>query len=580
MSFLSKTEKVIFMTKIFNKEITTYSSFTKTFDPMEYYKEYLILDCIVLKKGLLKFDDLIRSEMTGNIGIRDCLTISGLSNKFMADKKAYKDIYSIKGNMRKYVGEAVYGGRVCANQKHIKEIIDKKMGDLDAVSLYPASIVRLCKEIGLPKGKGKRIPTHELSDLSNLSTSQFYKKLTYAIFTVKITEVNKHRDMPMIAYKNKEKGSTEYLNTPPPEDIIIDSITLEDYIEYHHITYEIVDGLYWDEGGDGLMGDLMANLVDTRVKYKKSNPALANIIKLICNSAYGKTMLKTSKTQTLIKANSKWEKIKGEWIEKENTNMETFVYNNFETITKCRKINDYSYEIEKLTADKSYNMAHIGCMILSMSKRIMNEVFEIANNLGITLYYSDTDSIHVEIEYLEILKKAFADKYGRPVEGKSLGQFHVDFSLKDAEDEIHATSSIFLGRKAYLDILESKDKNGITITGFHARLKGITKEGLNFEAKKYEVPIETHQRGKEFRIFLEENKAKNIEPTKLDKIKFLKNKQKQYGYLELYKYLATGNSVDFWLNPFDQAEEKQKVLFQYGNGSVFFRKPFIRKTNF
>ena len=580
MSFLSRSERAIFMTKIFNKEITTYSVFTKTFDPMEYYKEYLILDCIVLKKGLLKFDKLIQSEITGDIGIRNCLTISGLSNKYMSNSGAYKDIYSIKGNLRKYLGEAVYGGRVCVNHKHIKKVINKRMGDLDGVGLYSSSIVRVCEEIGLPKGKGKRIPDCEITGLSDLSTSQFYKKMTYACLTVRITEVNKPRDMPMIAYKNKDKGSTEYLNSPPPETIVIDNITLEDYIEFHHIKYEVLDGVYWDEGGDGLMGDLIQNLVDTRAKYKKSNPALSNILKLMCNSAYGKTMLKASKTQTLIKSNSRWEKRNNKWIEKQQTSMESFVYNNFSTITSCRRINDSCYEIEKLTSDQSYNMAHIGCMILSMSKRIMNEVFEIANMLGITLYYSDTDSIHVEIEHIESLKKAFFEKYGRTLEGKNLGQFHVDFSLKDAEDEIFGTTSIFLGRKAYLDILESKDKKGITITGYHARLKGITKEGINFEAKKYEESIDSYLKSIEFRTFLKENKSKGIEPTKLDKINFLRNKQKQNGYLELYKFLASGETVLFTLNPFDEDEKKQKVLFQYSNGSVSFRNTFTRQTKF
>ena len=38
---------------------------------------------------------------------------------------------------------------------------------------------------------------------------------------------------------------------------------------------------------------------------------------------------------------------------------------------------------------------YIGVMILSISKRIMNEVICTAEDYGIEIYYQDTDSMHI-----------------------------------------------------------------------------------------------------------------------------------------------------------------------------------------
>ena len=45
------------------------------------------------------------------------------------------------------------------------------------------------------------------------------------------------------------------------------------------------------------------------------------------------------------------------------------------------------------------NMAHIGGMILSMARRIMNEVLDLANDLNIPVLYQDTDSMHIADTY-------------------------------------------------------------------------------------------------------------------------------------------------------------------------------------
>jgi len=204
-------------------------------------------------------------------------------------------------------------------------------------------------------------------------------------------------------------------------------------------------------------------------------------------------------------------------------------------------------EVERISVDDNFNRGHIGCMILSMSKRIMNEVFDVANTHKLPIYYTDTDSIHLNYDDVPTLEKEFSKEHNRVLTGKNLGQFHIDFDMKDKDgndrqgkgEEIYAIQSCFLGKKTYYDKLESKDKDGNTIHAYHIRMKGITKEGITHQAKKYDKGVD-----------------------------------------ELYEHLAKGNAVEFTMNPFNEETNSQKVLFQYVDSKVNFRKEFKRVVKF
>jgi hypothetical protein len=519
-NMLKEDDKIIFDLNM--KTESTYDKKSNTFDPLSYYLEYLRLDCLTLKKGLEKFNTLIL-EITGDLSIYHCLTISSLTDKYMIKNGAYDGVYSVKGNLREYISRAVYGGRLCVNDKYKKKVIEGKISDYDGVSLYPSAINRLCREIGLPTGQALRISNKNRVDYQ------------YAILTIKINKVNKIQQIPFIAHKGD--GVINYLNEPPPETIIIDIITLQDYIKFHKIEYEILDGIYWEGNFNNKMGELVQTLFNERLKYKKSKPALAETIKLMLNSSYGKTIMKKSNTEIkIIKNQSKKGTKKNNYepsIVPVDEVFESYVYNNFRTIKWYRKVNEYNYEIERLKVDDSNNRGHIGCAILSMSKRIMNEVFDIANDNGFPIYYTDTDSLHCNFDDVKPLEDKYKEIYGKELNGKNLEQFHTDFNLDGAVEEIYATKSIFLGKKSYIDCLESKDKDGNTIKGFHIRLKGITEEGLNYEASKYKD-----------------------------------------SYAGMYEDLSNGTELNILLNP------KDKVLFEYKKGFVATKGDFYRKVKF
>lgn len=525
---LSKRDRNLFLNELL-PSIKSFDPITRTFSPYDYFFEYLKMDCEVLKEGMKAFDICIKNITDNKMSAYDCLTISSLTDRYSLIEGCYDGIFEVKGNLRAYISRAVYGGRVCVNEQYKKKVIKGRISDYDGVSLYPSAIARLCIEMGLPLGKAKRFTKADLNA---------WKEKDYCVLTVKIHKVNKHQQLPFIAHR--EDGVTNYKNEAPTEPIVIDKITLDDYINFHEIEYEILDGVYWNEGFNTKLGEIIKKLFNERLYHKKEgNGAMQNVLKLMMNSEYGKTILKKSKTEKVIISRTEHVFKDGKWVKTDpDERFRNYVCKNFHIIKNIRKVNDHGYEIEQLKADFSYNRAHVGCAILSMSKRIMNEVFDVANTNGLPIYYQDTDSMHIDLENVSKLEKAYKEEYGRELNGKQLGQFHTDFSLKGAKGEIYASKSIFLGKKSYLDVLESVDEKGNKITGHHIRLKGVTKEGLLDASKKHG------------------------------------------SYEALYEKLAEGETVDFVLNPYNKEEESQKTLFHFFKGGVTTRKEFIRHVSF
>ena len=61
----------------------------------------------------------------------------------------------------------------------------------------------------------------------------------------------------------------------------------------------------------------------------------------------------------------------------------------------------------------------------------MNEVMCLAEDHGISIFYQDTDSMHISHTDIASLSELFQSKYHRQLIGKDMGQFHTDFSLND-----------------------------------------------------------------------------------------------------------------------------------------------------
>ena len=162
------------------------------------------------------------------------------------------------------------------------------------------------------------------------------------------------------------------------------------------------------------------------------NPAQL-VIKEIMNSMYGKTILKPIETETVVKTEQDYHK---------------YVSFNYNYIQSSIKVGDRYYIKKIKTILNHFNYAHCGVEILSTSKRIMNEVMTLAEDLGLSIWYQDTDSMHINYEEVELLAKGFNHTYNRDLIGDEMSQFHIDFDLDGASGDIHSTEAYFLAEES------------------------------------------------------------------------------------------------------------------------------------
>ena len=162
------------------------------------------------------------------------------------------------------------------------------------------------------------------------------------------------------------------------------------------------------------------------------------VIQLLMNSMYGKTIIKPVGTNTIVKDNG--------------NDFGKYISYNCKYIDSVIEVNGQLY-IKKVKSILShFSYAHCGAEILNMSKLLMNKVFSCADGCNIKKYYQDTDSIHLNYDDVDKPENRYKAKYGSELVGGELGNFHIDFSMGNANAEIYAVESLFLGKKTYMDI--------------------------------------------------------------------------------------------------------------------------------
>ena len=347
---------------------------------------------------------------------------------------------------------------------------------------------------------------------------------------INIKKINKKLHFPIIS-KVDDKNKIRNFDNNITGIIFVDKVSLEELIKYHDIEYEIIRGYYYNSGRNPTLKKVIKKLYNVRLEKKKLGNPIQEVYKLIMNSAYGKTIMKPIKTEKrIINSTEKMEKYV------------SINYNHIKYYTKIEGCDKWIIKKIKPIVDH-YSSPQIGSEILSMSKRIMNEVICLAEELDCMIYYQDTDSMHIVEKDIKLLSKKFKEKYNRELEGKNLGQFHCDFDkkikqlglnekgkYKKSETLPVAIESIFLGKKSYYDKLEMTYK-GKKYYENHIRMKGIPKKSVI-------------------------KKNKNI--------------------LETYKKLKAGKPIDF-----DMLVQKDGIIFNYNNDySVSSGSNYTRKVQF
>jgi len=426
------------------------------FDHIKYAKFYCEKDVEVLKLGYEQFrnDCLLAFELD----IDDFISMPQYAEKYMINMGAYDECYKLSSQVREFIKRSIVGGR-CMTNNNEKYHIKEKLNDFDAVSLYPSAMKRLGYLKGIPK-----VLSNE--DIINFDINKY----DGFFIEIEILNIKKNRQFPLISKKNDD-GIRIFSNEIRGKNIYIDKFGLEDLIKFQNIEYKILRGYYFNEGRNYKIQEIIQNLFETRKKYKKENNQIQNVYKLMMNSAYGKTIAKP------IKYEYKFVNGKDNFIKKMKYNIAT--------IEEAIKISNSLYMIKSnKIINNHFSMPHVGSEVLSMSKRIMNEVMTLAEDIDAKIYYQDTDSMHIQDEKINELSIEYKKLYNKDLIGKDLGQFHCDFDFKSDETPI-AIESIFLGKKAYLDKVECINDNKINYE-YHIRMKGVPSQAIKENAyQKY-----------------------------------------------------------------------------------------------
>ena len=422
-------------------------------DILRYAGEYCYMDCITLKNGYEKFKSLV-DEATGQ-DINDYLTLASMADDYLKQNGCYDNVYQISGVPRHFIQNCVVGGR-CMTAKNIKHRkMNCKISDFDAVSLYPSAMNRMD---GFLMGRPKVIKNFEP------------EKYDGYFIKIKITKIKKEYNFPCASVLTDD-GIRDFTNDLVDEEVYMDKVGLEDLVNFQGVEYEFIMGYYYDEGRNIKIKETMRHLFNQRLKFKKEKNPIQMVFKELMNSSYGKSFMKPIETEK-------------QYIKK--SNFETFLERNYNNIKTAVELpNEKIIRVETIkTIDTHFNNVHCGVEILSMSKRIMYEVMTLAEDKNYNMYITDTDSIHIDSDKVEILGNDFKEKYGRTLIGNDMGQFHTDFELDGAEEEIYAVDSVFLGKKCYCDRLKSKDKDGNEVLGYHIRMKGVPAESIIYKANE------------------------------------------------------------------------------------------------
>ena len=315
------------------------------------------------------------------------------------------DIYLVSSNIENIIRKCVSG---LGPRISKKQFINEPIVVLDLNSCHANAGLN----IKIPKGLPKRYDPESFN----------LKNIISAYLLIDIIKINKFQKFPVV--RDLKIGQR-----------FVDLITLQDLIKYHKIEYEIIDGIYYD--GEFIKIDKEIEFIyNQRLEAKRNGYFdMADELKKTLNiKLYGNSL----KRKRLTKCNTfiDFEEAFKNMVQNENVKKMTF------------NKNMYKLSIKKRWTD-SYNMAYLGCSILSMARRIINGyIYKLENN-GIEVLYSNMDSLFIRLSDFDKFNELFPNSIG-----DNLGQFHYDYDDKNYK---FAKKGIFIGKGQY--ILKFDDDN-------------------------------------------------------------------------------------------------------------------------
>ena len=429
------------------------------FNMQKYCVMYCMQDVRILREGFMWFREALLKEFA--LDAYDFVSISSIANRYMEVNCYWPNgnLYDLSNVPREFISQCIIGGRcmLARNEKRITE--GRAVVDFDAVSLYPSAMARLYCLEGMPKVIDVPNTQYLLKHLFEDGQTEPTKERFISGFFVEavIMKVGVKRAFPLIVWNPDVNGGVDHERATNDEcTMYMDHIMMEDLIRYQKCDIKVIRGYYYDGRRDTRIQKVIEELFELRLRYKKEGNPIQEIIKLLLNSVYGKTILKAIDTVN-------------KFVKKDELN--DYVNRNYNMIKEAETLcgSDVTRVVKIKPINRHYTFVTLGVNILSMSKRIMNEVMCTAEDIGVDIMYQDTDSMHLFRDQLDALSDEYRSRYGRELIGSRMGQFHSDFGLVNGRGSMPiAMKSVFVMKKGYCDRLESEQ--GIA---YHCRMKGI-----------------------------------------------------------------------------------------------------------
>jgi len=453
---INDEEKIKEVCDLFKKNCEEWKClYNNEVDIIEYSKQYCFIDVHLLRYGYETFRRNIDEISNEKIDIKNYCSLASVALDYMIINDVFKDCYKICGRPQNFIQKCVVGGR-CMTADNKKHHIKGKIQDFDAVSLYPSAMYKMK---GVLKGKPKVLQNNELNENFLMAQDGFFVKAMCLNNPVK----NLH--FPLLS-KIDKNGIRNFTNETKNEIFHFDKTTYEEVRKYQNLEFKFICGYYYNDGHNTKIKDAILHLFKSRLQAKKEKNPIQAVYKLLMNSGYGKCMLKPIETEQKIISKKRFE---------------DYLSRNYNFVREFTKLND-NYFMFKMTKsiNEHYNNVYYAVEVLSNSKRIMNNVMCLAEENNFNMYYTDTDSIHIDEQAIKPLAEKYKEKHGLDLIGKNLGQFHSDFDSEIIKKNIVATESYFLGKKCYIDKLEGLDEKGKNAIDYHIRLKGIPNSSIKF----------------------------------------------------------------------------------------------------
>ena len=411
----------------------------------------------------------IKRILSKELNIAEDTNIYEVIEEYLKYKKKHYDIYEkeYESQFNDYRNESEEGKEKYINEKlgnleiHklLKQIeLNELLWSFDASSLYPSAMWDE-KSIYPRTETGYAFKRDMNKFLVHKFNNQTFNQGS-AILKIKYYKP-KNLIVQHIPVKEKEKKIESNRMRNGYITDTLTSVDIQETVKIGGKVVEIYEGVIYRENFKITpFRKVIGKLFALRQKYKdEGNDVMQLLVKLLMNSFYGEQIRKDIEEKFLCKSQM-WmeteydERVKGYWK-----------ISGIDYIVKMIDDKGLEDEVKKLNTMP----LHLGALVLSNSKRIMNNfIHAIGGFYTNDVYYTDTDSLYIENKHWDKLDKA-------GLIGKSLRQGKNDY--KDG--------GIFYGL-----FLAPKIKNCLTINKYgvideHKTFKGFTNVSDYLDRKEY-----------------------------------------------------------------------------------------------